>query len=219
MKNVCGLDVHKDSIFMCIIKKNGDKVEEKFGVLTPELDRLRDLLVYHSVGDIAMESTSIYWVPIWRVLYSDFNIKIVNPYFIKQLPGRKTDVKDAQWIATVLQKELIKGSFIPDPIIQELRLYDRRIFYLNRNLQHAEQNIELILQRCNIRLSNYVSDIGGKSMQKVIDSINEKKTDPDILLLLVHKRTRNKHGDEVIKAALTGVISKTDRMMLKLSIE
>ena len=137
MKNVCGLDVHKDSIFMCIIKKNGDKVEEKFGVLTPELDRLRNLLVYHSVGDIAMESTSIYWVPIWRVLYSDFNIKIVNPYFIKQLPGRKTDVKDAQWIATVLQKELIKGSFIPDPIIQELRLYDRRIFYLNRNLQHA----------------------------------------------------------------------------------
>ena len=89
MKNVCGLDVHKDSIFMCIIKKNGDKVEEKFGVLTPELDRLRDLLVYHSVGDIAMESTSIYWVPIWRVLYSDFNIKIVNPYFIKQLPGRR----------------------------------------------------------------------------------------------------------------------------------
>ncbi len=69
---------------MCIIKKNGDKVEEKFGVLTPELDRLRDLLVYHSVGNIAMESTSIYWVPIWRVLYSDFNIKIVNHKNIKK---------------------------------------------------------------------------------------------------------------------------------------
>ena len=95
MKNVCGLDVHKDSIFMCIIKENGDKIEEKFGVLTPELDRLRDLLVYHSVGDIAMESTSIYWIPIWRVLYSDFNIKLVNPYFIKQLPGRKSDEKEA----------------------------------------------------------------------------------------------------------------------------
>jgi hypothetical protein len=84
MKNICDIDVHKDSIFMCIIKKNGDKVEEKFGVLTPELDRLRDLLVYHSVGDIAMESTSIYWVPIWRVLYSDFNIKIVNHKNIKK---------------------------------------------------------------------------------------------------------------------------------------
>ena len=123
--------------------------------------------------------------------------KIVNPYLIKQLPGRKTDVKDAQWIATVLQKKLIKGSFIPEPIIQELRLYDRRIFYLNRSLLHAEQNIDLILQRCNIRLSNYVSEIGGKSMQKVIDFIIEGKTDPDILLLLVYKRIRNKHGDEV----------------------
>ena len=219
MRNVCGLDVHKDSVFMCILKENGEKIEEKFGVLTPELDRLRDLLVSHLVGEIAMESTSIYWIPIWRVLCSDFNVKLVNPYFIKQLPGRKTDVKDAQWIATVLQKELIKGSFIPEPIVQELRLYDRRIFCLNRNLQRAEQSIDLILQRCNIRVSNYVSDIGGKSMQKVIDAIIQGVMEPEVLLSLVHKRTRNKHGDDTIKAALTGIISKADRMMLKLSRE
>lgn len=219
MKNVCGLDVHKDSVFMRILKENGDKIEEKFGVLTPELDRLRDLLISHSVGEIAMESTSIYWIPIWRVLCSDFNVKLVNPYFIKQLPGRKTDIKDAQWIATVLQKELIKGSFIPEPIIQELRLYERRIFYLNRNMQRAEQAIDLILQRCNIRLSNYVSDIGGKSMQKVIDALIQGRTEPEGLLPLVHKRTRNKQGDDVIKAALTGIVSKADRNMLKLSRE
>ena len=96
MRNVCGLDVHKDSVFMCILKENGDKIEEKFGVLTLELDRLRDLLVCHLVVEVAMESTSIYWIPIWRVLCSDFDVKLVNPYFIKQLPGRKTDVKDAQ---------------------------------------------------------------------------------------------------------------------------
>ena len=219
MKNVCGLDVHKDSVFMCILKENGDKTEEKFGVLTPELDRLRDLLISHSVGEIAMESTSVYWIPIWRVLCSDFNVKLVNPYFIKQLPGRKTDIKDAQWIATVLQKELIKGSFIPEPIIQELRLYERRIFYLNRNMQRAEQAIDLILQRCNIRLSNYVSDIGGKSMQKVIDALIQGRTEPEGLLALVHKRTRNKQGGDVIKAALTGIVSKADRNMLKLSRE
>lgn len=140
MRNVCGLDVHKDSVFMCILKENGEKIEEKFGVLTPELDRLRDLLVCHSVGEVAMESTSIYWIPIWRVLSCDFDVKLVNPYFIKQLPGRKTDVQDAHWIATVLQKELIKGSFIPEAIIQELRQYERRIFYLNRSLQRAEQS-------------------------------------------------------------------------------
>lgn len=219
MRNVCGLDVHKDSVFMCILKENGEKIEEKFGVLTPELDRLRDLLVCHSVGEVAMESTSIYWIPIWRVLSCDFDVKLVNPYFIKQLPGRKTDVQDAHWIATVLQKELIKGSFIPEAIIQELRQYERRIFYLNRSLQRAEQSIDLILQRCNIRLSNYVSDIGGKSMKKVIDALIQEHTNPDELMLLVHKRTRNKHGDQTIKSALTGIVSKSDRMMLKLSRE
>ncbi len=117
MNNVCGLDVHKDSVFICIIKANGDKIEERFGVLTPEVDRLRDLLVCHSVGEVAMESISIYWIPIWRVLCSDFHVKLVNPYFIKQLPGRKTDVQDAYWMATVLQKDLIKGSYIPERII------------------------------------------------------------------------------------------------------
>lgn len=219
MRNVCGLDVHKDSVFMCILKENGEKIEEKFGVLTPELDRLRDLLVYHSVGEVAMESTSIYWIPIWRVLSFDFDLKLVNPYFIKQLPGRKTNVQDAHWIATVLQKELIKGSFIPEAIIQELRQYERRIFYLNRSLQRAEQSIDLIIQRCNIRLSNYVSDIGGKSMKKVIDALIQEHTNPEELMLLVHKRTRNKHGDRTIKSALTGIVSESDRMMLKLSRE
>lgn len=97
-----------------------------------------------------MESTSIYWLLIWWVLCSDFNIKLVNPYFIKQLPGRKTHVKNAHGIATVLQKELIKGSFIPEPIIQELRLYDRRIFYLNRNLQRPSKLLTLF---CNDAIS------------------------------------------------------------------
>lgn len=200
-------------------QKNGEKFEAKFGVLTPELDRLRNLLIFHSVGEVAMEGTSIYWIPFWRVLSSDFDVKLVNPYCIKQLPGRKTDVQDTHWIATVLEKELVKGSFIPVPIIQKLRQYERRIFYLNRNLLRAEQSIDLILQRCNIRLSNYVSDIGGKSMKEVIDALIHKQTDPKELLLLVHKRTRNKHGDSTIQAALTGILSKAGRMMLKLSRE
>lgn len=103
-------------------------------------------------------------------------MKLVNPYFIIQLPGCKTDIQDAHWVATVLQKELVKGSLIPNPIIQELRQYERRIFYLNRNLLRAEQSIDLIPQRCKVRLSNYVSDIGGKSMKKVIDALIGEQT-------------------------------------------
>ncbi len=219
MEKVCGLDVHKDSVFMCILKENGEKIEEKFGTLTPDLDRLRDLLVFHEVGKVAMESTSIYWIPVWRILESDFDVKLVNPYFIKQLPGRKSDVQDAHWIAIVLQKELIKGSYIPEPKIQELRQYERRMFYLNRNHQRAEQSCDLILQRCNIRLSNYVSDIGGQSMRKVIQSLIEGENNPEKLLLQVHKRTRNKYGDETIKSSLTGILSRADREMLKQSME
>ena len=101
-----------------------EKIEEVFGTLTPGLDHLWDILVSHGVGKVAMESTSIYWIPIWRLLESDFDVKLVNPYFIRQLPGRKTDVKDAQWIATVLQKDLIKGSYVPEARIQELWQYN-----------------------------------------------------------------------------------------------
>ena len=219
MDRVCGLDVHKDSVFMCILTANGEKIEDVFGTLTPELDRLRDTLVSHGVGKVAMESTSIYWVPIWRILECDFDVKLVNPYFIRQLPGRKTDIKDAQWIATVLQKELIKGSYIPDSKIQELRQYSRRIFHLTRRKQQAESAIDLTLQRCNIRLSNYVSDIGCKSMRKVVNALICGETDSEVLALLVHKRIRNKHCHEVIKSSLTGIVSSSDRDMLKMSLE
>lgn len=219
MKRYCGLDVHKDSVFMCILTETGEKLEEVFGTLTPELDRLRDTLLGYHVDEVAMESTSIYWVPIWRVLDTDFDVKLVNPYFIRQLPGRKTDVKDAQWIATVLQKGLIKGSFIPEQGIQELRQYNRRITYLNRNLQRADQGIDLILQRCNIRLSNYISDIGGKSMRKVIKAISMGETDPMKLAELVHTRTKNKHSLQTIQEALTGIISPTDMELLGMALE
>ena len=214
MKNVCGLDVHKDSIFMCIIKENGDKIEEKFGVLTPELDRLRDLLVYHSVGDIAMESTSIYWVPIWRVLYSDFNIKIVNPYFIKQLPGRKSDVKDAQWIAECTMKELIRGSFVPPETIQQLRQYDRRIFDLNEEIVRKLSKLDAVLQRCNIRLSNYVSNVDSKSYKAVVRAISQGITAPEELVKLIHGRIINHHGIDVITASLKGVVSLAEIDMI-----
>lgn len=219
MERFCGLDVHKDSVFMCILTESGEKIEEVFGTLTPDMERLRDRLVEHHVGHVAMESTSVYWIPIWRILDTDFDVKLVNPYFIRQLPGRKTDVKDAQWIATVLQKGLIKGSFVPEKAIQELRQYNRRITYLNRNLQRADQSIDLILQRCNIRLSNYVSDVGGKSMRKVVRAISLGQTDPDALVSLVHARTKNKHGAQTIKDAVTGVLSPTDIDVLAMALE
>lgn len=117
MRRVCGLDVPKDSIYMCILYENSPKNDSVSGVLTPELDKLRDLLVSHHVCEVALESTSIYWIPFWNILSMDFCMKLVNPYFIKQFPGRKSDVKDAEWIATVLQKGLMRSSYVPEHMV------------------------------------------------------------------------------------------------------
>ena len=215
MRRVCGLDVHKDSIYMCILYENGSKIESVFGVLTPELDKLRDLLVSHHVCEVALESTSIYWIPIWNILSVDFSLKLVNPYFIKQLPGRKSDVKDAEWIATVLQKGLIRGSYVPDRMIQCLRQYERRNHELSKNIVHAEQRMDMILQRCNIRISNYVSFITCKGNHKVFYAIISGESNPKVLVTLIHKRTLNKHGRQVVEDSLNGFVSDTDRDILR----
>ena len=215
MRRVCGLDVHKDSIYMCILYENGSKIESVFGVLTPELDKLRDLLVSHHVCEVALESTSIYWIPIWNILSVDFSLKLVNPYFIKQLPGRKSDVKDAEWIATVLQKGLIRGSYVPDRMIQCLRQYERRNHELSKNIVHAEQRMDMILQRCNIRISNDVSCISCKGYQKVVNAIISGESNPKVLVTLIHKRTLNKHGRQVVEDSLNGFVSDTDRDILR----
>jgi len=210
MRTVCGLDVHKDSIFVCILNENGILFQDKIGVLTPDLERLVDVLHEHSATEVCMESTSIYWMPVWRILEPYFSLKLVNPYFIKQLPGKKSDVKDAEWIATCLLKDLIRGSYVPEDRIQQLRQYDRRIFDLNKDIVYKLTKLDAALQRCNIRISNYVSATDGKSYQKVVEKISEGVTDPKVLTGLIHGRILNRVGKDVITASLTGVITQTD---------
>lgn len=122
-RTVFSLEVHKDSVFCCILRKDGRKIQHKFGVLRENPVTLRDLMESEGVDECAMESTSIYWIPIWRVLESSVKLHLVNPYFIKQLPGKKSDVKDAEWIATCLMNNLIASSFVQDEKIQRLRQY------------------------------------------------------------------------------------------------
>ena len=210
MRTVCGLDVHKDSIFVCILNENGILFQDKIGVLTPDLERLVDVLHEHSATEVCMESTSIYWIPVWRILEPYFSLKLVNPYFIKQLPGKKSDVKDSEWIATCLLKDLIRGSYVPEDRIQQLRQYDRRIFDLNKDIVYKLTKLDAALQRCNIRISNYVSATDGKSYQKVVEKISEGVTDPKVLTGLIHGRILNRVGKDVITASLTGVITQTD---------
>ena len=215
MRNVCGLDVHKDNVFVCIDKENGEKIQFKTGILTKELDALRDTLDANDVTEIAMESNSVYWMPIWRILENDFKLYLVNPYAIKQLPGRKSDIKDAEWIATCLRKELIRGSYVPSSEIQQLRQYNRRIFDINKQSVYIQNKIDAALQRCNIRIGNYRSNVRAKSYCEIVDMLSEGKTSPELLIVKVHKRTINKWGRDTILAALEGVVNKTDCRILK----
>lgn len=215
-RTVAGLDVHKDSVFLCVINDSGKIFESKYGVLTPDLDRMASDMQHYGVSELALESTSIYWIPIWRVLEEMFDQKLVNPYFIKQLPGRKTDVKDAEWIATCVYKELIRGSYVPELIIQELRQYDRRIFDLNKEIAHKLVKQDACLQRCNIRISNYVSTIDSKSYKGVVQLLSEGIIDPEELIKCIHGRTINKHGRATLLSALTGVVTAVDSDIIRM---
>lgn len=180
MRSVCGLDVHKDSVYLCILSEDGELIEKVFGVLTFQLHQMRDLLLAHHVEKVSMESTSVYWIPIWRILAPHFHLQLVNPYFIKQLPGHKSDVADAQWIAECTMKNLISSSFVPPEDIQQLRQYDRRIFDLDEEIVRKLSKLDAVMQRCNIRLSNYVSNVDCKSYKDVVRKISEGVTDPEI---------------------------------------
>ena len=165
----------------------------------------------HGVTEVSMESTSVYWIPIWRILEPHFQLKLVNPYFIRQLPGRKSDVKDAQWIAECTLKDLIRGSFVPPERIQQLRQYDRRIFDLDAEIVRKLSKLDAVMQRCNIRLSNYVSNTDTKSYKEVVRKLCEGVTDPEELITVIFGRIINRHGRETILAALTGVVSDAEK--------
>ena len=176
---------------------------------------MRDLMLKHHVQEVGMESTSVYWIPIWRVLEPHFKLKLVNPYFIKQLPGHKSDVKDAQWIAECMLKDLVRGSFVPPERIQQLRQYDRRIYDLDDEINRKLSKLDAVMQRCNIRLSNYVSNTDSKSYKEVVARISEGITDPKVLVEEIHGRIINSHGRKTIIAALTGVITQADSDMMR----
>ena len=162
------------------MSSTGEIFEKKYGVLTNQLEEMRDLMLTYHVQEVGMESTSVYWVPVWRILEPNFKLKLINPYFIKQLPGHKSDVKDAQWIAECMMKELVRGSFVPPERIQQLRL------------------------------SNYVSNTDSVSYKSVIDKICEGVTSPEELVKEVHGRIINRHGRETIIASLKGCVTEAD---------
>jgi transposase len=178
LESCCGLDVHKSMIKACIAKGSLDKPPKfeirTFSTMTSDLLKLREWLIKNHVEAVAMESTGVYWKPIFNILEDRFDIVLANPQYLKKVPGKKSDVKDCQWIAILLRNGLIPKSFIPPREIRELRDLNRTRRKHIESITSEKNRLQKVLEDANIKLGSVVSKIDGKSSMKMIHALLEK---------------------------------------------
>jgi transposase len=217
VKNGCGLDVHKRTVVACVrwIDGNGKlhKETRTFGTTTQELLKLSDWLSEREVTHVAMESTGVYWRPVYNILEGQFDILVVNAAHIKNVPGRKTDVTDAEWIADLLAVGLLRGSCIPDRNTRELRELVRYRKSLVRDRTAEVNRVQKVLEGANIKLSDVATDIMGKSGRAILEQLRMGEESAEVLANLSKGRLRNKR--EELTQALEGRIGNHQRFMLK----
>lgn len=213
----CGLDVHRDTVVASIKGKDITETTKTFGTFTEELQALIGFLQNEGVTHIAMESTGVYWKPVYYVLEEFFEILLVNARHIKNVPGHKTDKKDSEWIAKLLLSGLLKGSFVPPEQIRELRDLHRHRRKLIGQRTAEKNRLQNILEDANIKLGCVVSDVFGKTGSAIIEAIVGGETDPEILAGLAKGSLVRKKKE--LKKALHGRITSHHvfRMQLILS--
>jgi transposase len=214
-----GLDVHRDSIVACARLVRQGRVErhvETFGTTTAALERLARWLSGHAVTHVALEATGVYWKPVWAVLAADFELILANAMHVKAVPGRKTDVNDAMWLADLLAHGLIRASFVPPLAIQALRDLTRTRKQLTRETASHVQRIDKILQAANLKLGSVLSDIMGASGRAILDALAQGESDPERLAAQVRTRIRAAHAELV--AALRGRLAAHQRLLLRLHL-
>jgi transposase len=212
----CGLDVHLKTVVACLLKTDDHhKVQKQirvFKTMTADILALADWLLAEGCTHIAMESTGVYWRPLYNVLEGHFELLVVNAQHIKAVPGRKTDVHDAEWLADLLRHGLLRGSFIPEASQREVReltryrrtLVDERARLINR--------VQKVLEDANLKLSSVVSNIMGVSARAMLDALLAGQADPNALAALARGRLRDKH-DQLVQA-LTGFLKPHHAFML-----
>jgi len=216
-KCCCGLDIHKKVIVACMrmIQSDGTLLQQvrTFGATTKALIELSDWLVSMDCTHVAMESTGVYWKPVYNVLEGSFELLLVNAQHIKAVPGRKTDVKDSEWIAELLQYGLLKGSFVPEASQRELRDLTRLRTSLIREHARAVNRLQKVLEDANIKLSSVASDVMGTSARLMLNAIVGGETDPAVLSDMAKRRLREKIPQ--LQEALTGRIKPHHRFMIQ----
>jgi transposase len=213
----CGLDVHKKSITACVLIRDaaGDGQQEmrRFGTMTRDLLELADWLHSSQVTHVAMESTGVYWKPVWNILEGEFEVVLVNAHHIKAVPGRKTDIKDCQWIADLLQHGLLRGSFVPPPPIRRLRDLTRLRTSLRQDHTTVANRMQKILEDANIKLASVASDWLGVSGRDILAQLLAGEEDATKLADLSRRRLRAKLPQ--MQLALQGRMTDHHRWMLR----
>jgi transposase len=214
LSRACGLDVHKETVVGTISGKGITTQTKTFSTMTNSLRELGIWLQENEVRDVAMESTGVYWKPVYHILEEyDLNIKLVNARHIKNVPGRKTDKADSEWISKLLLNGLLQGSFIPAKDIRELRELSRYKKKLKEQIASEKNRIIKTLEDANIKLSSVVSDTSGVVATQLIEGLLHGRTDIENLIEENYHR-KLKSSKELIKEALTGHITEHHKFMI-----
>src|SRR5437899_2189239 len=216
-----GIDVHKNNVVVCVrcCDRPAKVVEEvrTFSTMTADLLALADWLAEQGVTHVAMESTGVYWKPVFNILEGGVHVILVNAQHIKQVPGRKTDVKDCAWIAQLLQHGLLKASFVPPEPIRGLRDLTRQRTQLIQERASAANRIQKVLEDANIKLAAVATDVLGVSGRDMLEALIAGETDPEKLADLARKRLREKIP--ALQLALQGRVTEHHRFLLRLHLD
>lgn len=216
-----GIDVHKKTVVVCCLSLDGSGKPQRetrtYGTTIRELLSLCDWLSSTEITHIAMESTGEYWKPVYNVLESSFDVRVVNSHHFKQVPGRKTDVKDAEWLAELLSYGLVRGSFIPPLPQRDLRDLTRQRTTLIRERASVINRLQKVLEWANLKLASVVSDIGGVSARAMLKALVAGVEDPEVLADLAKGRMRTKQAE--LAAALSGRVREHHRFLIRTHLE
>ncbi len=209
----CGIDVHKQVIVATIRGEGIKEMTQTYSGFTESIESMREWLKENKITHIAMESTGIYWKPIYNILETNFEIILVNARHIKNVPGRKTDKKDSKWIAKLLLSGLLSGSFIPPKHIRDLRDLTRYRKKVTEQISSEKNRIQKILEDANIKLSSVVSDMSGATATKIINAMISGEED-------IKELTKYRHGKmqasaEELASSLKGKLTDHHKFMLK----
>lgn len=208
----CGADVHRDTVVVTVMGTDITVETRSFTTYTNDLRSLRDWLLSLKITHMAIESTGIYWKPVYNILEQDFEVILVNARHVKNVPGHKTDKKDSKWLAKLLLSGLLKPSFIPPKDIRDMRDLTRYRKKLVQNAAADRNRFEKILQDANFKLSNVISDIFGKSGTQLINALIDGISDFNQLLSLCHGRIRKKK--DILLESLQGNLTANHKFML-----